>query len=329
MKEIGWFSPPGIGDGVGYGYAGVKTIEAIQKQEVKVSYDNNETKVHVSFVQPEFYHGSLSQYRVGYTPWESSQLPDGWPEKMRQMQEIWTTSKYCVDIYEEYKVNDIIRLVPHGIDPEIWKIENRYLQDKFVFLHVGGPTERKGGQRVVDAFLDLFDNNEDVVLVLKSNEPTECRYWENGVTFKSAAAHPRILNISYKVTTEDMAKIYSNAHCLVYPTNGEGFGLIPFQGIATGLPTIVTNATACADFAEMSVPLDSYPAPGIGVHLGDWVEPDLTDLRDKMQYVFDNYEKVKEKTIHSANIIHNTQTWDHIGKMIVGILGDKISERAL
>lgn len=327
MREIGWFSPPGIGDKMGYGYAAVMTIKALQENNVRVSYDNRTTKCHISFIQPEFYSGNPDQYRIGYTPWESSKVPDGWKEIMPEMQEIWTPSQYCVDIFEENKLNKIIRKVPHGIDPELWKIENRYLTDKFIFLHIGGPTARKGGQRVVDAFIDLFDGRDDVMLLLKSNEVTETRFYENGIDFKSAAYHPQIEVIDYQVSVEDLVKIYNAAHCLVYPTNGEGFGLIPFQGIATGLPTIVTNATACADFAELSVPLDSHPAPGVGVHLGDWVEPDLDDLRDKMKYVFDNYNEVKEKTLHSARLIHSTQTWFHIGEQIVDILGEKITQK--
>lgn len=326
MNKIGWFSPPGIGEGMGYGYAAVKTIRGLQNAGVTVSYDNREVKCHISFIQPEFYSGNSDQYRIGYTPWESSEIPDTWFSIMNTMQEIWTPSNYCKDIFEDNKVNKIIRVVPHGIDGDIWRIENRYLTDKFVFLHVGGPTARKGGQRVVDAFLDLFDGNKDVMLILKSNESTETRFYEDGVNFRSAKHHPQILNIDQSIEVEDLVKIYNKSHCLVYPTNGEGFGLIPFQGIATGLPTITTNATACADFAELSIPLDSKPAPGNGVHLGDWVEPDLDDLRDKMKYVFDNFNEVKEKTLHSANIIHATQTWDHVGRMIIDILGEKISQ---
>jgi glycosyltransferase involved in cell wall biosynthesis len=328
MKQVGWFSPPGIGDKMGYGYAAVMLIKALQEHDVKVAYDNRESKCHISFIQPEFYSGNLDQYRVGYTPWESSVVPDSWRETMPQMQEIWTPSQYCVDIFEENNLNKIIRKVPHGIDPELWKIENRYLTDKFIFFHVGGPTARKGGQRVVDAFLDLFDGNDDVMLILKSNEDTECRFYENGVDFKSAAAHPQIVSINYQVAVEDLVRLYNRSHCLVYPTNGEGFGLIPFQGIATGLPTIVTNATACADFAELSVPLDSKPTKGVGVHLGDWVEPDADDLRDKRRYVYDNYNEVKEKTLESARLIHNTQTWYHVAAQVIDILGEKITQMA-
>lgn len=328
MKEIGWFSPPGIGEGMGYGYAAVRTIKGLQNIGVKVAYDNRETKCHISFIQPEYYSGDRDQYRIGYTPWESSVIPETWPKIMQEMQEIWTPSQYCVDVFNEYNVNSIVRKVPHGIDPELWKIENRFVSNKFVFLHIGGPTARKGGQRVVDAFLDLFDGRDDVALILKSNESTECRYYDKYGAFKSAKHHPQIMVVDHSVDVEDLVKIYSKAHCLVYPTNGEGFGLIPFQGIATGLPTIVTNATACADFADLSVPLDSHPAPGNGIHLGDWVDPDLDDLRDKMRYVFDNFDEVKQKTMHSANVIHSTQTWDKVAEQIVDILGEKIYERA-
>ena len=328
MREISWFSPPGLGDKMGYGYAAIQTIKGLQENDMRVSYDTKEPLCHISFIQPEYYSGNSDQYRVGYTPWESSIVPDGWKDIMPKMQEIWTPSQYCVDIFEENNLNSIIRKVPHGIDPEIWKIENRYLTDKFIFLHVGGPIERKGGQRVVSAFLDLFDGQDDVRLVLKSNEVTECRYYDKHDNFKSASQHPQIDVIDYQVSVEDLVKVYNYANCLVYPTNGEGFGLIPFQGIATGLPTIVTNATACADFAEMSVPLDSKPAAGVGVHLGNWVEPDEDDLRDKMKFVYENYNLVKEKTLQSARMIHSTQTWFHIGQQIIEIFGEKITQRA-
>ena len=327
MRELSWFSPPGIGDKMGYGYAAVMTIKALQFNDVKVSYDTKDPLCHISFIQPEFYSGNPDQYRVGYTPWESSVVPESWKQIMPTMQEIWTPSQYCVDVFEDNNLNKIIRKVPHGIDPELWKIHNRYLTDKFVFFHVGGPIARKGGQRVVDAFLDVFDKQDDVVLLLKSNESTETRYYENGVDFKSAKHHPQIEVIDYQISVEDLVSLYNAAHCMVYPTNGEGFGLIPFQAIATGLPTIVTNATACADFAGLSVPLDSKPVPGEGVHLGDWVEPDPDDLRDKMRFVYDNYNSVKEKTLQSARYLHSTQTWAHIGAQIADIFGEKISQR--
>lgn len=327
-KLLSWFTPPGIGVGVGYGYAAVSTIESLMSKGVNVQFSETEAgqsaNVHVSFVQPDWYRGKYEQYRVGYTPWESTVLPPQWPSIMRDQNEIWTPSTFIKGVFEDNNVNEIIRVVPHGIDPEIWQIHDREVTDKFVFLHVGGPTARKGGQRVVDAFLDVFGDVDDAYLVLKSTSaPTEARWYKNGSYMGSAATHPRITNIDSYLETWQMVEMYNKAHCLVYPTNGEGFGLIPFQGIASGLPTIVTDATACMDFAQMSIPLDSHPAPGNGVHLGQWAEPDADDLRDKMRWVYDNYTEARDKTLKSARIIHSTQTWDHVADQIIEILDDK------
>lgn len=322
-KEIAWFTPP-VGDGVGYGVAAIETIQSLQRRGIKVSYDSHEPLVHISFVQPDFYHGLNDQYRIGYTPWESSEVPEWWISHMQECDEIWTTCSYVENIYNEAGVNDIVRVVPHGIDPEIWTISEREVSDKFYFLHVGGTTARKGGQRVVDAFLDLFDGNEEVMLILKSNGITETRWTDKGTYKGNASYHPQIENYHTYFDSESLASLHHRCHCLVYPTNGEGFGFIPFQAMATGMPTIVTNGTACTDYAEMAIPLNCSPTKGKGIHLGNWVEPDPDDLRDKMRAVYENYQAAKNHALQSARIIHATQTWDHIGQKIEDILGDKV-----
>lgn len=332
--EISWFTPPGIGAGNGYGYAAVETIKALQRKEINVPFQSeshefnkqSDARCHISFVQPSFYQGLPDQFRVGYTPWESSEIPDSWIPKMRAMDEIWTPATWVQDIYESYNVNSVIRYVPHGFDPEIWKITQRYEKNTFNFLHVGGPTARKGGQRVVDAFLDLFDGNDSVTLTMKSHGSSEARVYYKG-QFGNAKMHPQITVYEDLLSHEDLAKLYENADCLVYPTNGEGFGLIPFQGIVTGLPTIVTDATACADFAHYGLPLRATPTPGNGIHIGDWYEPDPDHLRELMLYVYENFDQAKEHAMHGAAILQNSFTWDHVADRIVDILGDKIYQK--
>jgi len=327
VPEIAWFTPP-VGVGVGYGYAAVSLIQAIQSFRVKVSYDTDTPLVHVSFVQPEYYSGTQDQYRIGYTPWESTVIPAAWKRLMGEMDEIWTTSKFCQDVFAAYDIQT--QLVPHGINPDHYPISDRVVADKFVFLHIGGPTERKGGQKVVDAFLKLFDNDKypDVYLIMKSNGPSEARWYRGEQYMGNVSSHPKIQCFSTPLDEEDMNKLYATAHCMVYPTNGEGFGLIPFQAIATGMPTICTDATGCADFAKLSVPLDYEWADGDGVHLGQWVEPDFDDLCDKMLYVYNNWEDVKKRTLNNAYVLQEEQNWEVIGSHVIDLLGGKINEVA-
>lgn len=327
LRQMSWWTPP-VGVGVGYGYTAVSMIEAIQRKGVYVWYDKNEPKCHVSFVQPQMYRGTNDQFRIGFTPWESTELPRSWPSIMRGMDEIWTPTQFCVDIFKENDVNDVIELIPHGIDPEVWKINDRYVGNKFTFLHIGGPTERKGAQKVVDAFIDLYDGNKDVQLILKSNGPSEAR-WRKGARFMgNVRSHSQIKVIEESLSEDDLFALYAKANCLVYPTNGEGFGCIPFQGIATGLPTICTDATGCADFAKMSMPLNSTPSKGVGIHLGDWVNPDEEHLRHLMTDVVENYNDHKNKAMQSARIIHATQTWDHVADMIIARVDPLLDEIA-
>lgn len=309
-------------------------IKALQARNVHVPFESNtleynkstNAKCHVSFVQPPFYQGQFDQYRIGFTPWESSEIPPEWIPRMQSMDEIWTPATWVADIYKKNNVNKIVRYIPHGFDPEIWTIVNRYQKNTFTFLHVGGPTERKGGQRVVDAFLDLFDKQSNIKLILKSHGSSECRVSING-RFLNANYHPQISVIEDYLDVYELAQLYAEADCLVYPTNGEGFGLIPFQGIVTGLPTIVTDATACSDFAHYGFPLSCRPTPGEGIHLGEWYEPSGEHLRELMLYVFENFDAAKEHAIHGAYIMQSTQTWDHIAGLILEIFGDKIYQK--
>lgn len=327
IKALSWFTPS-IGEMMGYGVAAVNLIRGLMNRSTYVAYNSSSPKVHISFVQPEWYMGDTSQYRIGYTPWESTVIPDTWKHYMEQQNEIWTTSNFCLDIFKKYEVNEVIHMVPHGINPEVWPIEERTLTNDFVFLHIGGPSERKGAQKVVDAFLDLFDGQSNMKLIIKSTGVSEARWRRENYYGGNIENHPQVQVITEDIEEQDLVRLYLKSHCMVYPSNGEGFGFIPFQGIATGLPTITTNMTAMADFAELSMPLKASWTEGNGMHLGLWAEPDLDDLRVQMKSAVDDWENHKKKAIHGARIIHGSQTWDHIAQQVISILGDKLYERA-
>lgn len=324
MKEISWFTPP-LGDGSGYGYAAIETIRALQRKEIKVSYKDPLPGVHINFIQPELYEGEPYQFRVGYTPWESTGIAEMWPKYMNEMDEIWTVSNFCKDVFNHYKVNETIRVVPHGIDPDVFPVYERTLNNKFYFLHIGGGAERKGAKIVANVFMDLFRKHDNVYLIMKSNGPSEARWSDDrGNYMGNIESFPRAIVIDRYLTVDDINKLYQSAHCCVYPTQGEGFGLIPFQAMATGMPTIVTNLTGCADYAELAMPLKAWWTEGIGVHQGMWAQPDEEHLRELMLQAYENWEEENKRAIRTAKIIHSTQTWDHVAGQILDILGDKV-----
>jgi len=311
---------------MGYGIAAVETIRGIQHGGVKVDWNDTTPYVHINFIQPEMYEGHNQQYRIGYTPWESTIIPDSWVWQMKEQDEIWTPSHFCKDVFESYGIPDV-KVVPHGINPELYPIVDRERGDKFVFLHIGGPVERKGGQKVASAFVDVFGDKDDAYLVMKSHGPSEARWYDRKIYRGNIRNHERVKVIDETISQQDIFKLYEMANCMVYPSNGEGFGLIPFQAIATGLPTITTNLTATADFADLSMPLNATWGPGFGLHTGDWAIPDEDHLRELMLDAYENWADHKKKAMQSAKIIHSTQTWNHVGAQIIEMLGHEKMNR--
>lgn len=326
MKKISWFTPSATDiSGAnwysqGYSIAALRLISALREKQIAVFYNRNEIPFHINFCQP-YYYQQTNYYKVGYTPWESTKIPNGWVFHMQTQDEIWATSNFVKDIYLANNVHTNIHVIPHGISSE-FKIIDREITGTFNFLHVGGDSKRKNAQMVVDAFLDLYEGNNDFKLILKYNHFCWAEVYIDGLLVP-AIQHPQIVGIPYDLSTEDLVALYHKCHCMVYPTMGEGFGMIPFESIATGMPTIVTNATGCKDFAHYSIPLNasygeaSWNSNFYGEDTGQWAYPDINDLSDLMTGVVNHYDDIKKYTIKSAKIIHNEHSWSNIADKVI------------
>ena len=326
MRKISWFTPGSVDiSGTnwysqGYSTAAIATINALKEKDVAVFYNRNEIPYHVNFCQP-YYYQYQNSYKVGYTPWESTKIPSGWINHMRQCDEIWATSSYVKEIYEKHQVHHNIHVIPHGISDE-FAIIDREITDTFNFLHVGGDSKRKNAQMAVDAFLELYEGNMDFKLYLKYTNFCFAEVYLNG-RLVPASMHPQIVAIPESYDIESLVKLYHSCHCMLYPTNGEGFGMIPFESICTGMPTIVTNETGCKDFANYSIPLDAefssadWNTQQYGEDTGMWASPDFDQLIELMELVVSEYDEFKKHTIKSAKILHVEQSWSAIADKII------------
>lgn len=318
MKKISWFSlnyEDASGEhwySQGYYNAAISTIRALNEKDCAVFYNREDIPFHVNFC-PATYYQYASKYTVGYSPWESTKIPDHWIYNMRKCDEIWATSEFTKSVYESAGVNANIHVIPHGISPEFAIVE-RELTNRFIFLHVGGDSKRKNAQMVVDAFLELFEGKDEYRLVLKYNKFCNAEiYMENQLV--PAHYHPQIIGMSEQLNTDELVRLYHKSHCLIYPTMGEGFGMIPLEAMATGLPTIVTNATGCKDFAHFGIPLESsfikaeWNNQIYNTDTGDWASPNFEQLLNLMENVVDEYDDFKKFAVKSAKIIHTEWSW--------------------
>jgi glycosyltransferase involved in cell wall biosynthesis len=327
----------------GYGYASYKLREALVNNGInivdtsdcdyatkgsvtKTLYVNPLSGIHL---EPEVrYSGILinnslpdqyvfdADYVIGFTYWETDTVPSRWLESMRRCDELWTTSEWVGDVFRKTFPDKVIRSFKLGLDTNVFNIlHDSPKDDIFYFTHIGSPSTRKNTQLAVDAFKKVFAQKKKYKMIVKSIGPPDARNIINGMNFGSLYNRTDFEIIDYEMTLEELNKLYERSHCLIYPTSGEGWGMIPFQAIGKGIPTICTNATSCTEFAEMSVPLNYKMSSNntYGIYRGGkWAEPDFDELCDKLYYVSSNYEEVKNKTLLSAKIIQEKYSWDSV-----------------
>jgi glycosyltransferase involved in cell wall biosynthesis len=323
---------------VGYGYVPDRLYDQLSRSDLPIRRNNSSApsevqslldgislgymttsdssdEIIINHSMPESFIES-TVYSIGFTFWETNRLPKSWVTDCNRMDEVWTTSSAMCDVFVESGVSVPVYNFKLGVDPDIFYPVKRTINRPFTFLSIGSPSTRKNSQMAVDAFVKMFGGKDGYRMIYKSNGPPDARSFNNGM--RGRLDHPQIEVIDWEVSVEELGKIYDRADCLIYPTSGEGWGLIPFQAIAKGIPTICTNATACEEYASMSVPLDydwtTDKMSGIYEGAGMWAMPKFDDLCDKMLYVVNNYEDVSNKTFNSAEYINKNMTWAAVAK---------------
>jgi len=308
----------------GFGYAGFNIVRALQELGHTVPYQDPTAPVEFNFCQPQWMNfSSENQYHIGYTPWESTVLPENWVEDFALCDEVWTPSRWVAGIYKKHGVQDV-QVFPHGISPE-WRPKLRN-PGVIQFFHHGEPAPRKGGQLVLDAFRAAFGNRNDVHLTIKSHGFNTTRAFKDepgrelGAKGKSIEGAPDKVYDNVTVITRDyeetaLIELYHTMDVLVYPSWGEGFGLIPWQAISTGMPTICTSAWLHFDeliLDELKLYSKLTKSPWQNIHPGKMYKPDADQLIELMKYVVNNIDDLSQRAYDNAKLIHTNHTWQQV-----------------
>lgn len=313
-----------ITDKNGYGTAGLGIVESLKSLGHEVNFQDPDAPIELAFNQPIYdtFGHTPGQHRIILTPWESSGLPEGWLEKFHEADEVWATSQTVKRWYEEAGVKGDITVYPHGIS-KIWtdaRKRRRASSRPLRFLYVGSPAPRKGGQMVYDAFIENFGNDPNYQLTIKAYGMTEIRHKVNGrIVAEAGAFSENITVLKDMVSTEEMVEIFKSHDVMVYPSYGEGWGLIPFQAMATGMPTIST--AAWADYHHLMVPelkVDSkvIPSPWPHIHPGNMFEPSYDNVVESMRWVADNFETAAGIAYKNSYLLEKEYDWTNITQKV-------------
>jgi glycosyltransferase involved in cell wall biosynthesis len=310
----------------GYGYANYH----IKQSLMRLNYElHNESPIRVCFSQPYLYKFDIyNNIRIGYTPWESTALPDGWLKAFNSLDELWTTSALCKRWYLEAGVSVPIYVFHHGVD-EMWTPRQRNSFNRVKFLHIGEPSPRKGGQLALEAFIAAFGKNDYVSLTIKAQKTNTTRVYQSGHRGGSRSIlglphqiYGNVRMITDDLPAEEMVSLLHSHDVLVYPSWGEGFGLIPLQALATGMPVICTEAWAPYASHLGGLGLNSRLADSKWPHIhpGKMFEPDFDHLVELYRQSYEHNGELSKRFYENAPAVWKEYDWEMLTKTAFGRL---------
>lgn len=265
------------------------------------------------------------QYKIQMSQWESTLAPERWARYAKRYDEFWTANYWGAQGLINAGIPEKkVYVVEHGIDSSIWTPAKRGTRNKIRFLHIDSDNPRKRSDLALKAFKNAFGDNPDYELTLKYslvNAHHQVTYnahndldWSRpdvlehgGDWYKNVRAIKSLINI------DDLVKLYHFHDVLIYPSEGEGFGLIPLQAIVTGMPVISTGRWPSYEKYLQNNIIDSKLGPSTYIKRfsGDCVIPDLDSTTDLLKQVADNISSQSNLFYSQVPDIQQEYSWQN------------------
>jgi glycosyltransferase involved in cell wall biosynthesis len=187
---------------------------------------------------------------------------------------------------------------------------------KFRYLWVGAPNTRKGWKEAIHVWeRGGFHENRMAELYMKTTVMGRMEKLDN------------VILDARDVSRDELLRIYHRAHCFLFPTRGEGFGLTLAEAMRTGLPCISPAYSGVTDFfdddvgyvVEHEVRESTLAAVGNPEgHRTRIGQPFADQLGETMLFVAENYEEALLKGRRAAERIRSRFTWGRSAEILIG-----------
>lgn len=224
--------------------------------------------------------------RIGYVIFELNRFNDREKHHLASLDKCIVCSAWAKEIVEKEVPGLPVSVAPLGVDTSIF-FPAQSQSPKTIFLNASKIELRKGHDVLIDAFNMAFEQNDNVELWMMWHNPflskDKTDEWIN--LYKNSKLGEKIRILPRVQTHVEVADIFRQVDCGVFPSRAEGWNLEALEMMSCGKSVIMTDYSGHTEFANTNnallIPCTSLePAiDDIWFHgNGDWMDFGMDEL---------------------------------------------------
>ena len=237
---------------------------------------------------------------VAYTTFESDRWPEWWVRELNHCCAVVVPQAWVAEALMQSGCRVPIKVVAQGFKqlPRLDKAPRKFTKrSPCTFGFLGVPVRRKNLDLAVRAL------PPDCKLLVRA------AWWPEN---SKPPADPRVELLGGRMDDATLLDAFwRRIDCLVFPSSGEGYSMVPREAIVAGVPAIVSDIPAHDDLTCCKVATrQGKPAyyEFCNRTVGAWGDVDEADLRDKMQAFADGERWQQEcATVTWADAVANVR----------------------
>ena len=296
--------------------------------------------INICFVAANI-HEHFRGRNIQWVVFESTRIPATIQPAIQGAHQVWVPSAWGHSVLTAHGIHaDRIRIVPEGVDGTRFHAHGRRPRSTarpFRFLTVGKYEQRKGIDLTIEAFAQVYGNQAQAELVIKSNYFTNHR--EKHAALQGKISDLGLNNVSLlwgEMTEPQLADLYRACDAFVLPTRAEGWGLPLIEAVAAGLPIITTMYSGHTEFlqhvydsvlpvAHVMTQIDcaeyrSYYPDSMN-DWGTWAQPDVASIVLCMQQALQQEHSLYDHAQRNSKIIRERFSWSQSAEQALACMG--------
>jgi len=258
-------------------------------------------------------HGMLEPWSLSYKAWKK-RLYFTLLEKpsFQTCRTIQVNSSSEANSIKSLGIKSPIVIVPNGIhrqefenlpDPDLFYQQFPHTRNKTLILFLGRIDPKKGLDLLAPAFNKVYNQFPQTHLIVAG--PDSIGFLPTAKSYFTQAGCLEAVTFTGMLKGELKLSVLAAANIYIAPSYSEGFSMSVLEGMATGLPCVIT--TGC-----------NFPEAGMA-NAAKIVDINADDIADALIQLLQNADEAKKMGDRARQFILDNYTWDRIALKMVSV----------